>query len=85
MSELSNQECRDLPGSLSDRGCYFDKDGKVIDGTAGAVSFSCLDCGRVLDRFHAFSIIEMVKGKKVVRPVCAVCNIKREEKEDGNS
>lgn len=82
MSELSNQECRDMTGSLSDRGCYFDKDGKPLEDTRGAVTFTCLDCGRSMEIHHAFHIKEEVKGKKVLRPLCAVCTTKREEKED---
>ena len=46
MIELSNQECRDLKGSLSNRGCYFDKEGKPTEKRQKAVSFSCLDCGQ---------------------------------------
>lgn len=78
MLELSNQECRDLPGSLSNRGCYFDKDGKPTEYIQKAVSCSCLDCGLKKGITQVFSVPELVKGRKVFRPVCPPCNMVRE-------
>ena len=75
--ELTNQECRDLKGSLSNRGCYF-KDGKPLDAPEGATSCSCLDCARPVGIKQAFSIVEEVKGRTVVRPICSSCNLRRE-------
>ena len=78
MSELTNQECRDLKGSLSDRGCYFDRKGKPTEHQHGSVTCSCLDCGRRKSTDQVFHVKEYIKGREVVRPICAACNVIRE-------
>ena len=86
MNELTNQECRDLPGSLSNRGCYFDEEGNVIVTLRfqkKATHFSCLDCGGKFERVHEFHRVEKTKFQgRVVRPLCAACHLIREEKEE---
>ena len=79
--ELTNQECRDLKGSLSNRGCFFDKEDKPLGSTNGATSCTCLDCGKERRIEEAFYIKEEVKGKMVLRPLCFSCNILRESKD----
>ena len=82
MSELTNQECRDLKGSLSNRGCYFDKDGKPTVSINKAESFSCLDCNRSLPISRAFHILKYVpEGGKIARPLCSPCKVARERED----
>lgn len=78
MSELTNQECRDLKGSLSDRGCYFDKYGKPTESIKKAKSFSCLDCGKNRPISKLFRIVENLDIGIVVRPICGSCYLRRE-------
>ena len=78
--ELTNQECRDLKGSLSDRGCYSDKAGNTLEGREGADTFLCHDCGKDFDMKYENLAEISVQGRKAVVPICSGCVIIREEK-----
>ncbi len=79
MIELSNQECRDLKGSLSDRGCYFDKYGKPTENHHKAVSCSCIGCGKKKGITKVFLVKAEVKGRKIIRPICGGCWLIKED------
>ena len=80
MNDLTNQECRDFKGSLSNRGCYFNKNDMTLDGRNGAVSFLCHDCGGHFVMEHENLETIIVQGRKALVPVCFACNLIREEK-----
>lgn len=81
--ELTNQECRDLKGSLSNRGCYFKQERGLafaVDDIKEATHFVCLDCVAKLPIRGVRRVVEGLGEKTVVRPLCAKCCIGRDAK-----
>ena len=89
MSELTNQEFRDLKGSLSNRGCYFkDERGTIVavEELKDATHFVCLDCAAKLPIRGVRNVVEGLGEKTIIRPICAKCFTSRKvrEIEEGN-
>jgi DNA-directed RNA polymerase subunit RPC12/RpoP len=81
MNELTNQECRDLKGSLSNRGCYLDAAGNPADLREEATSFICYDCGREFDLKHDNPATTIIQNRKAIVPVCFVCSMEKSRTE----
>ena len=83
MEELTNQECRDLKGSLSDRGCYFKQERGLafaVDNIKEATHFICLDCAAKLLIRGVRKVVEGLGEKTVIRLLCAKCHTSRKTK-----